>query len=249
MIYVENSPNNTGVYIFGDYLDFSKLYMSLHQVVGDEGEFSSLEAARIRVLGICYDLRHSILGDREVEFVENGMDDAKMRELSVISSTKNVYYKIDVFWTEILFVTMVLNDFLKLYTRKKSKRCYECFFDKKTVWDENIAMARLFQSAVAECIKKTLTPQTAVRVLNTMSENYDPFHSYAAQYIDILNCKFLDIPSEKRLKSISPFVKQILKLSGDYYDLKEDIEEEALRCNCSPVDVKLSIDYPVNIKW
>lgn len=36
MIYVKNTPNSTGVAIYGDYLDFENLYEALHSVVGDE---------------------------------------------------------------------------------------------------------------------------------------------------------------------------------------------------------------------
>ena len=31
------------------------------------------EGARLRVLEVCYDLRHALMGDREMIFVENGM--------------------------------------------------------------------------------------------------------------------------------------------------------------------------------
>jgi len=249
MIYVENTLNNTGVAIYGDYLDFTNLYKSLHTVVGEEGEFISYDAARIRVLGVCYDLRHSMLGDREVEFVDNGMDETTMRGLSVISSTKNLYFKINALWPEILFVTVALNDFLKLYAAKKSKRKYDYFTEQKTVWDENIAMVRLFQSAMAECLKKTLTPQTSVRVLNSMTENYKSFNHYATQYIDVLNSDFFGISPEKRLKNISSIVKKMLNPSDDYYRLKLDLEEQAKRYNCSPDDLRLDLYFPETIKW
>lgn len=34
MIFVKNTPNNTGVAIYGDYMDFENLYEVLHAVVG-----------------------------------------------------------------------------------------------------------------------------------------------------------------------------------------------------------------------
>ncbi|WP_027365865.1 DUF6904 family protein [Desulfotruncus alcoholivorax] len=60
MIYVKNTPNNTGGAIYGDYMDFENLYEALHAVVGDEDEFIGFVAALIRVLGICY-LHHCIV--------------------------------------------------------------------------------------------------------------------------------------------------------------------------------------------
>ena len=127
MVYVKNTPNNTGVAVYGDYMDFENLYEALHTVVGDEDEFVGFEAARTRVLGVCYDIRHALMGDREIEFVDNGMDEEKKRRMSVLASDKNVYLKIYVLWPEILFVTMALNDFIRLYARKKAKKSYEVY--------------------------------------------------------------------------------------------------------------------------
>jgi hypothetical protein len=52
MIFVTNTPNNTGVAIHGDYLDFNELYEALHEIVGDEDEFLAYGTARLRVLGV-----------------------------------------------------------------------------------------------------------------------------------------------------------------------------------------------------
>jgi len=93
MIYVTNTPNNAGVAIYGDCLDFDALYKALHTVVGNEEEHIQYEAACIRVLGVCYDLRHALMGDREVEFINNGMNKDKMRNMGIIAHDKNVYLK------------------------------------------------------------------------------------------------------------------------------------------------------------
>jgi hypothetical protein len=74
MIFLKNTPKHTGVTIYGDYMDFENLYDALHEIVGDENEFPRFHSARIRVLGVCYDLRHALMGDREIEFVDNGID-------------------------------------------------------------------------------------------------------------------------------------------------------------------------------
>ena len=91
MIFVKNTPNNTGVAIYGDQMDFENLYEALHEVVGNEDEFVAYDAARMRVLGVCYDICRALIGDREIEFVDNGMDDEKKRRMSVLAPDKNVY--------------------------------------------------------------------------------------------------------------------------------------------------------------
>lgn len=90
--------------------------------MGDEDEYVNYDAARMRVLGVCYDIRHARIGDREIEFVDNGMDPGKMKWMSTITPDKNVYLKINVLWPEMLFVTMALNDFIRLMQGSKQKR-------------------------------------------------------------------------------------------------------------------------------
>ena len=91
MIQVKNTPNYTGVTIDGDFYDFEAIYDSLHEIVGDEWEREEYVGARLRVLGVCYDIRHALMGHREVMFVENGLDQTKMKQLSVVANDKNPY--------------------------------------------------------------------------------------------------------------------------------------------------------------
>ena len=44
-----------------------------------ENENIIYESAMNRVMGVCYDLRHALMGDRDIEFVDNGMDYDKMK--------------------------------------------------------------------------------------------------------------------------------------------------------------------------
>jgi hypothetical protein len=169
MIYVENTPNNTGVAVYGDHRDFEGLYEALHDIVGNEDEFLNHEMVRIRVLAVCYDLRHAMMGDREFEFVDNGMDDFKMRKLSVIAPDKNVYLKINVLWPELLFVMMALNDFILLYAKKKARVSYKSVLDRRNIWDASIAKAdspRLSSNHPTPAIKHP-PPNRAKNTLNS----------------------------------------------------------------------------------
>lgn len=80
-----------------------------------------------------------MMGAREIEFIENSMDSEKNKRMAVIAPEKNVYLKIYVLWLEVLFNTMVLNDFIRMYGRRKAKSKYDFMLDKQSIWDENIA--------------------------------------------------------------------------------------------------------------
>jgi len=73
--------------------DFQKLYDALSELVGEEGEYKGFENPRIRVLAICYDLRHAIMGDREFELVDNGMEEFNLRRAGFIAMDKQTRLK------------------------------------------------------------------------------------------------------------------------------------------------------------
>ncbi len=249
MIFVKNTPNNAEVAIYGDFKDFEGLYDSLHNIVGFEEDFVSHGSSRLRVLGICYDIRHAMMGDREIEFVENSMDSEKMKRMAVIAPEKNVYLKIYVLWPEVLFVTMVLNDFVKLYGRRKAKSKYDFMLDKQTIWDENIAQVRLFQAAIAKCIKETVSEASYSRMMSLMNKDYTWFEGYATQYLDVLNCRYIDMDNEKRLKSIPTMTKRLAEHNEEYRKQKLEVSEAARYYNTTEDNIKAPLEYPDDYEW
>lgn len=251
MIFAKNTPNNTGIAIYGDFTDFENLYEALHNVVGDEDELIGYYSARIRVLGVCYDIRHALMGDREYEFVDNGLDEDKKKHMEVLAPDKNMYLKIYVLWPEMLFVMIALNNFLELYAKKLAKTKYSSnlYAEAKVSWDSTIAQVRMLQAAVAECLKQTISEATYARLLNVMNGSYVSTYSYITQYIDVLNDKFINMNEEKRLKSISTFAKRISQLDNEYRELEAVLREEARKRNCDVNDLRLAIDFSEEIEW
>lgn len=253
MLLAQNTPNNTGVAISGDYLDFANLYEALHTVLGPEDEFVECDAARIRVLGVCYDIRHALMGDREIEFVDNGFDKDKKRRMAVLAPDKNIYLKIYVLWPEMLFVTMTLNEFLQFHAQKlaKKKSSDDLFAENKVIWDKSIAQVRMLQAAVADCLKQIVSDNVYARILNTLNDRFVFVNGYITQYIDILNEQFIKMNKEKRRKNLSNIAKRIAGRwrNQEYYDLEHQLMEDARKYNCSVDDLRLKLDFPEDIKW
>ena len=250
MIHVRSTPNDAGVEVLGDYLDVDGLYESLHTVAGDEGEFGGhYENSRLRVLGVCYDLRHALMADREVEFVENGLDAEKIKRLSVIAQEKNLYYKIQVFWPEVLFVVMALNDFLWMYAKKQPKAKFLSLIDWRNTWDPAIAQVRMFQSAVAKCLKETVSEAAFPRVMKQINKEYPWMNGYITQYVDLLNIRFLEMGKERRRKSISIMAKRLTEMNEEYRMLERDVTAAAQRHNCPVEDIAIGLDYPEDVEW
>lgn len=249
MIFVKNTPSNLGVEILGDYYDFQNLYDALHSIVGVEGEFVSYRLSRLRILALCYDLRHATMGDREYEFVENSINSEILRTKGFIAPEKNLYLRVNVFWPEILFIQMVLNDFVLLHAKKNSKAYFDAVIDSKNIWSESIAMVRLFQAAIMKCIKESTTEATFKRMLNFMNSKHSGFDNFIPHYLDLLNVKFINLPEEKRVKNLSIIAKRIIEQGQEYQLLKLEVQRAAKEYNCSVEDIRINSEYPEEYEW
>lgn len=240
MIHLENTPNYAGVYVSGDWNDFNELYDALHFVVGEEGEYSGLDQVRLRVLGVCYDLRHAMMGNRSARFVANGMDRDKMRYLSIAGSESNIYLQFEVLWPELLFVSFSLNEFIDITVRTK----------KLHTWDASIAAVRKFQAAVAICLEETL-PESKFKMCKRYLQprRLHSFYNYTTQYIDELNIKFIEMDADKRFANISIMVKRVNEKNDRYFKVREDVVAAAKYHGVSTDMIKFKGDYPEEIDW
>jgi hypothetical protein len=256
MITVKNTPNMAGVEIRGDFYDFEKLVDAFYTITANEFEDKHKGYIHIstRVLGLCYDLRHAMQGDRGVELVENGMDEEKMRFHSVIAPRNNVYYQCKYLYPEMFFVMLALNELVKLRMRElvKSKYEYNIAFNKDVIWDDKIATIRSFQAEFAKCVREALTENSFSRWIKVMNNDYIFIKEIAGQYVDLLNIKYLKMNKEKRLKNLTVIAKRIADFQADpdYREIKEVVAEAVKEHGCSESDIRLEgIEYPEEILW
>lgn len=249
MIIVRNTPQLAGVEVLGDRLDYERLYEALHTVVGTENEMPDFSCAGTRVLGICYDLRHALQGDREIEFVDNGLDAGMKKQLAVLAPDKNVYLKIRVLWPELLFGMMAINDLIRLYAVKRARRSYDRMLDKSLVWDEAVAVCRLFQSAVAGCLRQTVPAAAFARMNNLMNRDYPWMEFYTRQYVDLLNVRYIGMDRDKRLKSLPVIAKRLAEQGTEYRQLTTAVKEAARRYQATADSIEPMEDYPEQFEW
>ncbi len=247
MLIIKNTKNSLGVSIAGDYNDFEQLYNALHSIVGEEGEDDCYEGSRLRVLGLCYDIRHAMQGDREYEIVENGLDEEIMKFRSMIMPKTNVYLKINSFWPEILYIQMILNDFVTLYIQERRASKQSTGF--KDIWDRDIVTVRDFQASVNECIKNTISKTKYNRIIYNMTNIHNTFMGYATHYIDKLNLKFINMTPQKRKNNISIMAKRLFEKGDEYKELEKDLIKASKKYNCSILRLRLDFDYPEDVTW
>ncbi len=256
MIIIENTENLAGVSIMGDFNDLYRLVEELHQIVIDESSVKHTEFYNIsiRILGLCYDVRHAYQGDRELVMVDNNINEETMKYHAQISPKTNLYYKCNYYYPEMFFVMIALNELVKIRTKEllKSAYTYNEAYHKKTVWDMTIATIRSFQAEFANCVQKTISPAAFARWLGYMNSDFWDFHQISDQYIDYLNVDYLNLDREKRLKKLTSYAKRIAEFrqDDDHSQIAEIVRAAANKHNCPVEEIILtSAEYPDEITW
>jgi hypothetical protein len=86
-------------------------------------------------------------------------------------------------------------------------------------------------------------------MMNIMLREYTWYESYATQYLDLLNCRFLEMDKEKRLKNIPVMAKRIAEQGQEYNEIKNEVINASRKYNCEFEDVALNLDFPEDIDW
>ena len=68
MISAKATENLTGITLEGDYDDLHEIVKSIYRMTGLEEDYEDdYWSVKNRLLGVCYDIRHAFMGDREVK--------------------------------------------------------------------------------------------------------------------------------------------------------------------------------------
>ncbi|MCW2278377.1 DUF6904 family protein [Heliophilum fasciatum] len=256
MIEIKNTENLTGVTISGDFNDLYNLVEAFHLITIDE--FSARHHRHIgismRVLGVCYDIRHAYQGDREIELIDNQMTEDKMKWRSIITPKNNVYYRCHCLYPEMFFVMLALNELVQLRIKDLSRTKYilKEALDKRVIWDDTIATIRFFQAQFTKCVKETFTEAAFARWLTVMNSDYLCIEEITTQFIDVVNIDYINLTKEKRLKSLSSIAKRIADFRHDkeHNQIKDVVTKAAREYQCDPGLIRLKgIEYPEDFEW
>ena len=195
MLTIKSTKNYAGVTISGDINDFSRLVDAFHEITVDEdSKHTAYINISIRVLGLCYDVRHAMQGDREVDLIENGMHEELMKYHSLIAPRHNVYYSCNCLYPEIFVIMLALNQLVKLRVKElaKSKYGYNTLHHN-AVWDDTIAVIRNFQAELTRCVCEVLTESKFSRWLKLLKDDSINIEDIAGPYVDVCNIKYLNM--------------------------------------------------------
>lgn len=251
MLTVDLTPNLTGVTISGDIEDLQQLVDAFHFIVADEQDkdYAYYASMCIRVLGVCYDVRHASMGDREATLVENGMNRDLMKFHKLVTAEHNVYYRCRVLLPEMMFVMLALNQLAvrRAIIVSKQKMGSISLRHPLALWDEEISVIRMFQAQFAKALRMALSEQSYVRWLKLMNDDIVSVSSMARQFLDVLNLDWLEWSREKRAKQLVKLADRLTRYHADpdYKEILQVVMEGAREFGVHPSDMELEgFHYP-----
>ena len=152
------------------------------------------------------------------------------------------------------FIVLALNRLVEIRIRylSKQKQAQDNAFDRKVIWDETIAIIRLFQARFQKSVSELMTENVFSRWLKLMNDNYIYIEQIALQYVDILNIDYLKMNRDKRLKNLSRIARRIAHFQYDdeHREIKDVVVRAAREYNCSEAEIRLAgSEYPQEIIW
>lgn len=236
MLRAQHTKNMTGVILSGDPEDFRALYEALHEILGHTEEME--DGPAIRVLGVCYDIRHAFMGDRGAGFWEHGFDDEMLAYLSLVGPKANLYVSFETLWPEMFYVLFVLQDFVRQYEKR----------EKAALWDMNMAQVRYFQGTIFKLIEETLTPRQFSSFKKWVNDP-DLQQIEFAQYVDYLNGEWHEMERPAREKNFNIFAKRVSQRTPDYEREHKKLIKAAIEHGCHPSELRYPSEFYDHIVW
>lgn len=238
MLTMMSTPNHTGVKISGDYFDLDELNQAFYKVIGDDDDYLGYEGSRMRILGVSYEIRHAAQGDRNVDFVFNGLHEHTMKEHGFIAPDKNIYFSVEVLWPELIFAAIALKDFVGLYQKRISK----------SVWDIHLPVIYRFQSLVLDCLRGHIPDEEYETVLAAFDQPVT-MDDYAIQYVDLLNLKYIDMTKQQRQQSLSTIAMKLAVQDKEYQAFRKQVLSAAVPAKKHIHEIEISAEYPEDFEW
>lgn len=238
MLTMKSTPNHTGVKISGDYFDLDELNQAIYRVIGQEDQYYGYEGSRMRILGISYEIRHAAQGDRNVDFVFNGLHEHTMKQHKFIAPDKNIYFSTEVLWPELIYSAIALKDFVKFYQQEK----------EYPLWDVHLPVIYRFQSLILDCLQGHIAKEEFDLIVKAFNQPVT-VNDYAIQYVDLLNLKYIGMTKQQREQSLSAIAMKLAVQDQDYTAFRNQVLAAATPHKKPIHEIAVQAEYPEDFEW
>ena len=255
MIQTKPTEHLTGITIQGDFKDFYGLVDSIYRMTGLEEDYADYYyGVKNRLLGMCYDIRHAFMGDREIVLNDNGMDKEKMKWHGQITPTQNVYYSVNVLFPEAVFIAASVPKmyiFSSGYYGERGNREYEelpplPFAD----YIRDKANLDVLCAGIWQALGETVGDDELEKIIYLMRRTDENYINYATHYIDKCNLELLKTEADKRKDKIRNIAKRIVKKPQAYKNMENDLKYWAKEYKTTIYEIEdPGLKYPEDIEW
>ena len=239
MLAIRPTEHYTGVNISGDYWDLENLVEAIAEVIGNEEKYMDYQGSWDRLEQFCLTIRAAMKLKHHIEFVPNGVNNHLLKERTMIAPETNVYFAFDILLPELLFCTLALNDFIKLY---ESETNY-------LSWNLHVSTIRQFQAFVGDFLKDEVEESFYKQFMQLIQSTSPIYFRYASQYVDVLNLEYIHLDKQTRKSSISTFTARLLQEDASYSNLKQQLLTVTNTSKHAIHEIPLTLEYPKEIKW
>lgn len=221
MIFAKPTKFNAGLAIYGDYVDFTSLHSSIHEIadednndLGEIGEF---------ILGLAYEIRHAYQGDRLMLEMEGG---------SVKEPTRSVYLGFNTLWTTFLPQLAMLRDAASYQVLGRNIqsdlwRLQACAEEALMKSDANVALACM------DWLKNAPRFSTDYYLEFIGDSSYTYIHKHSGK---------------RRIKHLPDILREMSHYSKAYKKFVTELEKFAAEKNCSPKSIRDAREWE-DFKW
>ena len=258
MISAKATENLAGITLEGDYDDLHEIVKSIYRMTGLEEDYEDdYWSVKNRLLGVCYDIRHAFMGDREVKLVDNGVHEEIMKWHSMILPRQEVHFSVNILFPEAVFVALSVSEIYaqsRQYYGKRSKKQQENEefpSEKYSYYVRDKAVLDTLSAVILGALAEVIGDDELEKLFKLRGHQYgDIFFDYATQYVDKCNIEYLKTAPEKRKDKLRNIAKRFVQQPDAYKNMKRDLEYSAKQYGCSFHELHDSkMEYPEEIEW
>ena len=258
MISAKPTENLAGITIEGDHDDFYEIMESIYRMTGLEESYDDYYwSVKNRLLGVCYDIRHAFMGDRDIKLVDNGVHDEMMKWHSMILPRQEVHFSVNIMFPEAVFVALSAPELYvwssQYYGQRTKKQEEMAAFPAQKYSDyvRDKAIIDTLSAVVLGALAEVIGDDELEKLFKLRGHQYgDIFFNYATQYVDKCNIEYLKTAPEKRKDKLRNIAKRFVQQPDAYKNMKRDLEYSAKQYGCSFHELHdPKLEYPEEIEW
>ncbi len=255
MLQTKPTEQLMGVTIQGDYNDFSDLVDSIYSMTGLEDDPSDyFYGVKNRLLGLCYDIRHAYMGDREVVLQDNGMNSDKMKWHEMITPTSNVYYSVNIMFPEAIFVAAAVPRmyiFSSGYYGSNAKRSERNLPPIPYVnYLRDQANLNVLSAGIWQALAEAIGNEEMEKIHGIYQRTDELYMNYVTHFIDKCNIELYKTEVDKRKDKLKNIAKRIVRKPQAYISMEQNLRYCAIEYKTSIYELHdPKLEYPEEIEW